>query len=194
MKRRDALKNIGLSTGFVLATPSIFSLLQSCKTDAATWTPIFLSEEHGVVLKGIVDVILPKTDIPSATEVNVPEFIDKYFDEVLTREDQSQIKNNFDELLSLLKSDYNSNVSKITEEDYKNLLDTHLMLNSEESSMENESSIAISQLLNRLRGMCIHAYRISETVGETILAYDPIPGAYYCGDLMELTGGKSWSL
>jgi len=42
--------------------------------------------------------------------------------------------------------------------------------------------------------MTIYAYKHSEEVGENILAYDPIPTAYYCGDLQELTRGKSYSL
>ena len=95
MKRREALKNIGLSAGFVIATPTVFSLLQSCKSDVATWTPSFLSEEQGIVLKNLVDVILPKTDIPSANDVNVAEFIDKYFGEVYMENEQNELKNNF---------------------------------------------------------------------------------------------------
>lgn len=191
MKRREALKNIGLSAGFVLATPTVFSLLQSCNSDIATWTPSFLSEEQGIVLRSIVDIILPKTDIPSANEVNVAEYIDRYIDEVLLTEEQEDMKQSFEALVSLLKSEYNSNISKITDENYMNLLDTHLLLDSNESNSENTD---VSELLKNIRETTINAYKTSKTVGETILAYDPIPGAAYCGDLMELTGGKSWSL
>ena len=44
MKRRDALKNIGLSAGLIIGTPSIITLLNSCTTDPKTWKPIFLSK------------------------------------------------------------------------------------------------------------------------------------------------------
>ena len=194
MKRRDALKNIGLSAGFVLATPSVFSLLQSCKSDVATWTPSFLSGEQGFVLKGLVNIIIPKTDIPSANDVNVAEFIDKYFDEVYMENEQDQIKNSFNNLTTFLKTNYKDNLSKISDKDYMDLLDNHMVLNSEEANNLDSISKDISDLLNKIRSMCINAYKISETVGETILAYDPVPGATYCGDLNELTGGKSWSL
>ena len=194
MKRREALKNIGLGTGFVLATPSLFSLLQSCTSDVATWIPVFLTEEQGIVLKSLVDIILPKTDTPSATEVNVPEFIDKYVNEVLADEEQTLIKNSFESLVTLIKTDYNENLTKVTEDNYKNLLDTHMKLAKEETDSEDLNKMTASQLLNAIKGQTIYAYRISETVGETILAYDPIPGASYCGDLNELTGGKAWSL
>jgi hypothetical protein len=194
MKRREALKNIGLGTAFVLATPSLFSLLQSCTSDVATWSPVFWTEEQGIVLKSLVDIILPKTDTPSATEVNVPEFIDKYTNEVLNDEDQVLVKNAFDKLVTLIKTDYNEDLTKVTEDNYKNLLDTHMKLAKEETVSEDLNKMTVSQLLNAIKGQTIYAYRISETVGETILAYDPIPGASYCGDLQELTGGKAWSL
>ena len=183
-----------MGTGFVLATPSLFSLLQSCTSDVATWSPVFLTEEQGIVLQSLVDVILPKTDTPSATEVNVPEFIDKYTNEVLDDEDQTLVKNAFDKLVTLIKTDYNENLTKVTEDNYKNLLDTHMKLAKEETVSEDSNIITVSQLLNTIKGQTIYAYRISETVGETILAYDPIPGASYCGDLQELTEGKAWSL
>jgi len=193
MKRREALKNIGLSAGFVLATPSVFSLLQSCKSDVATWTPTFLSEESGIVLKNLVDIILPKTDIPSANEVNVAEFIDKYFNEVYMENEQEDLNKSFNNLVSFLKSNYNDNLSKMSNEEYKDLLDNHMVLG-ETAEILDENAKNISHLLNKIRSMSINAYRISETVGETILAYDPVPGAAYCDDLTTLTGGKSWSL
>ena len=193
MKRRDALKNIGLTAGFIVATPTVLSLFQSCKSDVATWTPSFLTEEQGVVLNNIIDVILPKTDTPSASDVNVAEFIDKYVKEVYTNEEQEGYKHSFETLVSLLKSDYNTNVSKITDANYMNLLDTHLVLGSNESGSENAD---VSDFLNGLRNTTIHAYRISETVGETILAYDPVPGIpkISCMTVEEATGGVAWSL
>ena len=193
MKRRDALKNIGLTAGFIVATPTVLSLFQSCKSDVATWTPSFLTEEQGVVLNNIIDVILPKTDTPSASDVNVAEFIDKYVKEVYTNEEQEGYKHSFEILVSLLKSDYNTNVSKITDANYMNLLDTHLVLDSNGSGSENED---VSEFLNGIRNTTIHAYKISEKVGETILAYDPVPGIpkISCMTVEEATGGVAWSL
>ena len=51
-----------------------------------------------------------------------------------------------------------------------------------------------SEFLNNLKWMTINAYKTSQEIGENVLVYDPVPGAYLCGDLQELTGGKSWSL
>lgn len=198
MKRREALKNLGLATGFFVATPSIISLLQSCTSEASSWTPEFLSVEEGVVLTNLVDIILPKTDIPSATEVNVPQFIDKYINEVLSDEDQAMVKRAFGNIISVIKPNAEDKISKVTQDDYKALLDNHMLLK-DEVDQEREANpeaqeMTKSEFLNNLKWMTINAYRTTEQIGENVLAYDPIPGAYYCGDLQELTGGKSWSL
>jgi len=198
MKRREALKNLGLATGFVVASPSIISLLQSCTSDAKTWTPVFLSVEEGVVLTNLVDIMLPKTDIPSATEVNVPQFIDKYIDEVLMVEDQATVKTAFATIISILKPNAETKIEKVTQEDYKALLDNHMLIK-DEIDQEREANpeskdMTKSEFLNNLKWMTINAYKTTQEIGENVLAYDPVPGAYYCGDLQELTGGKSWSL
>lgn len=192
MKRREALKSIGLTAGFLVATPSLISLFQSCKSDPKTWVPVFLSENQGIIIRNIVDVILPKSDTPSASEVNVPEFIDKYYNEVLDNVDQSRLITAFTTLESQIKKDYNENSSEVTEENYKHLLDNHMLLNI--PATDKEEPMTISDLLNNFKDMAIKSYKISELVGETILAYDPVPGSYYCGDLQELTQGKAWSL
>ncbi|REE83382.1 gluconate 2-dehydrogenase subunit 3-like protein [Lutibacter oceani] len=192
MKRRDALKKIGLGTGFVVATPSLISLLQSCTSDAATWTPTFFTDEQGIVITALVDIILPKTDTPSASEVNVPQFMDKYADEVLDIEEQNRMKTAFGTLVAHIKTTYNKNLSKVNEDNYKDLLDNQMLFN--EPATPNDQPMTISDLLNSIKWSAINAYKISETVGETVLAYDPVPGAYYCGDLQELTGGKAYSL
>ena len=186
MKRRDALKNIGLSAGLIIATPSIISLLNSCSTNPNNWRPIFLNKEQAKVLMDIVNVIIPKTDTPSANEVNVVEFLDKYYKEILDDNRQKWLKETYVSLLNLIKSNYNDTINDLTEDNYKDLLDNHMILNGESND--------ISELLKNIKSDTIWAYKISEFVGENVLAYDPIPGVAYCGDLEELTGVKSWSL
>ena len=198
MKRREVLKNLGFATGFFVATPTIISLLQSCTSDIKTWVPDFLSLEQGIVLTNFVDVILPKTELPSATELNVPQFIDKYINEVLEDEQQNQLKNGFNSMVSILKQEGNESVVKLTEDNYKSLLDKYLLLKGEidEERAANSEPLELtkSEFLNSLRYITIMAYVTTEEIGERVLAYDPVPGAYYCGDLQELTGGKSWSI
>ena len=199
MKRRDALKNIGLTTAFFTVTPPVISLLQSCTAETKTWIPDFFSKEEGIVLSNLVDVILPKTqELPSASELNIPQFIDKYANEVFDEDMQARYKSAFGNIIALLKPNASHTIEKVTPENYKILLDNHLMIKSDidEERKANPESLALtkSELLNDIKWMTINAYKTSEYIGENVLAYDPIPGAYYCGYLNELTGGKSWSV
>ena len=199
MKRRDALKNIGLAAGFAAITPSIFSMLQSCTSTTETWVPSYLTSEEKTVVTNLVDIIIPKTaTTPAASEVNVPQFIDNYILEVLETKDQEITRAAFNKIITLLKRDTESNIGDVTLEQYKSFLDEHMFL-SKEVDPEREANpealtMTSSELLNQLKWMTIYGYKNSEEVGENILAYDPVPAAYYCGDLQELTGGKSYSL
>jgi len=199
MKRRDALKNIGLAAGFAAITPSIFSMLQSCTSNTETWVPNYLTSDEKTIVTKLADIMIPKTaTTPSASEVNVPQFIDNYILEVLETKDQEITRAAFNKIITLLKRDTESNIDDVTLEQYKSLLDEHMFL-SKEVDPEREANpealtMTSSELLNQLKWMTIYGYKNSEEVGENILAYDPVPAAYYCGDLQELTGGKSYSL
>ena len=198
MKRRDALKNIGFAAGFVIAAPTFSSLLQSC-TKKETWIPSYLNKEEQTVLTNLVDIILPKTaTTPSATEVKVPQFIDKYIDEVLDTEDQEMTRTAFAKIIATLKPNETASIDDVTTEQYTALLDKYLLVKGEIDKEREASPESLtpthSEFLGQLKWMTIEAYKTSEQVGENVLAYDPIPTDYYCGDLQELTGGKSWSL
>lgn len=198
MKRRDALKNIGLAAGFAVVAPSFLSLLQSC-SKAETWVPNFLSSDEQTFLINIVDVFLPKTEnTPSATEVKVPQFIDKYIDEVLEIEDQEITKQAFANIVAKLKPDKNASIDDVSKEEYTALLDKHLLLeddiDKEREANPEAKTMTTSEFLGQIKWLTINAYTNSENVGENILVYDPVPTEFYCGDLQELTGGKSYSL
>ena len=91
MKRRQALKHIGLSTGFVVATPTLISLLQSCTAEADAWQPRFLTVDQGKMVTALVDVFLPRTDLPSAGDLNIAQFIDGYYQEIVMAEEQVRL-------------------------------------------------------------------------------------------------------
>ena len=131
MKRRDALKNLGLAAGFAITAPSIFSLLQSC-TSAPTWMPTYFTNDEKEIVVNLVDIILPKTEgTPSATEVNVPQFIDKYITEVLNLEDQEAIRVSFTEIITTLKTTIETDIRDVTTAQYTALLDAHLLVKGE---------------------------------------------------------------
>ncbi len=216
MDRRKALKNLGLSLGYTVATPTLISIFQSCKNkNETTWVPDFFTKEEGDIIIKLVDLILPKTDTPSASEVNVHLFIDKFINEVIEKKEQKLLKAGLSKLISkTIKASNKETVIDLTSEDLDITLEKSLKISKEQAksnkqkintykkSIQNEVTIAelnddatIYAFTSELRDLTILGYRTSEYIGEEVLAYLPIPGEYIpCGDLEELTKGKAWSL
>lgn len=197
MDRRKALKGLGLSLGYVIATPTIVSMLQSCKTDAAVWSPIFFTSDEGILIKNLINLMLPKTKAtPGALEVNVPEFLDLYASKVYTKEQQNSFKDGISAIITKLNIS-NKKISDLKTDAYDGLLAKYLKASKaeiEEFKINEVDNRVLNALLG-LRGSAIWAYKTSEQVGETVLAYDPIPGEQLgCISLEEATGGKAWSL
>ena len=214
MDRRNALKNMGWGLGYAVATPTLISILQSCQEAGPEWTPVFFSPDEGKALTYLVDIILPKTDTPSASEVQIHVFLDKYVNEVMEKKDQDFLKASMGKFLDKALADSGkSAVGKLEAEDLEPVLSAALKNTKEDETRMYESINSYQQAIeegksatledeahrfafaNNLRGATIWGYKTSELVGEEVLAYLPVPGEYIaCGDLNELTGGKAWSL
>ncbi|WP_297695453.1 gluconate 2-dehydrogenase subunit 3 family protein [uncultured Eudoraea sp.] len=215
MDRRVAIKNMGLALGYTVATPTLVSLVQGCKNvETVDWTPDFFTKEQGNILHKLVDIILPKTDTPSASEVNVHVFIDRFANEIMEEIQQSITKLSFDKFIAkALENSGKDEANDLTSEDLEPVLVEAFQLDEEEqilnedlviknpSAMIKGENDAVSgapvsyNFAKNLRDMTIWGYKTSEYVGEEVLAYLPVPGEYIgCGDLNELTGGKDWSL
>ncbi|MCJ7468606.1 MAG: gluconate 2-dehydrogenase subunit 3 family protein [Maribacter sp.] len=215
MDRRNALRNMGLSLGYVVATPTLISLVQSCKNEPIiSWTPDFFSLEQGQVLTQLVDIILPKSDSPSASEVNTHIFIDRFANEVMEKKQQDFIKMSMGKFIDkALKDSGKKSAEDLTPEDLEPVLAEALKVSKEDQTknfelinsyteamdggnpQELDEGVARFGFANSLRGLTILGYKTSEYVGENVLDYLPVPGEYIaCGDLQELTGGKAWSL
>ncbi len=215
MDRRKALKNMGLAMGYSVATPTLISLMQSCKNNVALeWTPDFFTQDEGAALTKLVDIILPKTDTPSASEVQVHIFIDRFVDQVVEKEEQDFAKMSMGHFLDkalqnsgkekagdLSSEDLEAVLAeslKVTKEDEANNLEAIQQYNeaiAEGNEANLDDIISRFAFANNLRDMTIWGYKTSEYVGEQVLEYLPVPGDYIgCGDVQELTGGKAWSI
>lgn len=216
MERRVALKNMGLALGYAVATPTLLGIVQSCKDEKSiSWAPDYFTKNEGDVIKLLVDIIIPKTDTPSATEVNVHMFMDKFANEVMEKEQQDFIKMSMGKFIDkALAGSGKENAEELTSDDLEPILAASLNISKEEQEAHFELIGAYNQALEEdetasldeetarfafaynLRENTIYAFKTSEYIGEEVLAYLPIPGPEYiaCGDLQELTGGVAWSL
>lgn len=200
MNRRDALKGLGLSLGYVIATPTLLGMLQSCTKKAEKWTPIFHSKKQALVLERLVDLILPRTkDTPGALDVNVPQFIDLYASKTLTEEDKDNYNLGFDAVMEELgiANDPLDAEQPITlkTEDFDAILSKYLRISKAQRQAYSNENHLVFMTLSKLRDQSVWVYKTSKEIGTKVLVYDPIPGQQKgCITLEEATGGRAWSL
>lgn len=198
MKRREVLKRIGIASAAVVATPSVLSILNSCTTQAELWKPTLFSVRQGQLLTKMTNVFLPQTDLPSASELNVPEFIDRFIVEKYNTIDQKHFLTAYTKMAETVEAESKREIKNLSDGHLQAFLDRHLKVKNEEDLERGQNpefeGFTTSECLNLLRKLSIIAYLNTEKIGEEALAYDPVPGAYYCDDLQKLTQGRSWSL
>ena len=69
MKRRQLIKNLGLSFGAITITPAVSSLLHSC-SDGTSWNPVFFSKSQIILLTNLTELIIPSDEkVPGAKEL-----------------------------------------------------------------------------------------------------------------------------
>jgi len=143
MNRRQALKNLGLGGGALVATPAIISLLQSCGSGSG-YSPAFLSSAEAKALKEMVGLIIPSDlEVPGAVDLGVHQFIDLYWDQVLPTDEQvpaledeftpfsissrqSEIRKGFAALARVLERDHQTDFDSADTETYDALLGHYL--------------------------------------------------------------------
>ncbi|MCP9200067.1 gluconate 2-dehydrogenase subunit 3 family protein [Gramella sp. GC03-9] len=214
MDRRKALKNIGMGAGFLIMGPSALSLLQSCKNEPEyDWQPVFLSASHGFALKRILDVILPTTETPGASDLNIAQFIDAYMDEVAGEDQRQRFNRGAENFSQAFENEFGKNQDDGSGEDFEAIIKKYLKATPaqkeeflkrttetqdalpQEQETEMNPDAGAYEYLNTVRDLGIWAWKNSEAVGENVLWYDPIPGQYIpCGPVDELGNGKAMSL
>ena len=196
MNRREAVKSLGLGVGFMVATPTIMSLFQSCASNTGPeFTPVFVSPEEGKALVEIVDLIIPSDEnVPGAKELGIYTFVDSFWKEMLPEDEQAFVSMGLGSLNNVFKSTFNKDMSKGTPEEFDQLLSKYLRSSKEQqeayskkigefmeaaakaASAKPDDEAATFAILEGIRGLTMWGWKLNETIGEEVLWYDPVPG------------------
>tara|TARA_R110002012_G_scaffold56192_2_gene143863 strand:- start:1415 stop:2008 length:594 start_codon:yes stop_codon:yes gene_type:complete len=197
MDRRKALKFTGSMAAAAVAGPSLLSLLQSCKNEARVdWQPQFLTMDEAAFVSKIVDMILPRTETPGALDVKVDIFIDKVYAKLYDANGQNHVRKEIEKFNSDCISDFGDSFVNLSESDQIKVLEK-----AEQNSGQFGSGVWGTTVGNpepvgfyrSLKSTILWGYFTSEDIGENVLNYDPVPGAYHgCIPLAEV--GNKWSL
>ncbi len=197
MKRRNALRKTAVLAGSVLAAPSLFSLLQSCKQQVRlSWEPVFLSEDQAKFISSFVDTILPRTDTPGALDVKTDIFLDLVFAKTYDEKAQVNVVAEIDKFNAGAKESYGKVFAELSKEDKRAFLKKAEAESGKFNSTVWGSPVGDLQPIGfyrSLKSMALWGYFSSEEIGKNHLSYDPIPGEYKgCVPLSEV--GNTWTI
>ena len=147
---------------------------------------LFLTDQQAQQVKVISDIYIPKTDIPSASEIGVHLLIDAML-HYMPQENQSEL---FVQGLKVIDLLANQRFSLA----FLNLTGVQQTQMFEELSIQARN-VGSNQyrLFHQLRDIIVRAYFQSEYVSKQVLKYDPIPGEYRgCVPFDEI--GGQWTL
>lgn len=197
MDRRKALKSAGVLAGASLAVPSLLSLLQACKdTPRTEWQPLFFTEKEARLVGALADTILPRTETPGALDVKVDLFIDTLVAKAYPPQGQESFRAELERFDSVCLGVNGAVFADLDAEERSKVLIRY----EKQAGKFNRGvwGTAVGEqkpvgFYRSFKSLVIWAYFSSEEIGENVLSYDPIPGAYHgCIPLSDV--GNRWSL
>ena len=165
MKRRNALKNLGLITGGILLFPScdfsdekVSIILNKLKIDATQET----------LLKEIIDTMLPEGEIPGGISAKSHNFVWYYIDDCVSEEEQVGFMRGLDEFDQKSKIAIGKNFADS---------DETIRLQTLNDFMTNEDESTINDFLEAVKRLSVWNYMNSEYIMTNEMPYKLVPGA-----------------
>ncbi len=100
MNRRQLIQSLAVVSGHAMFPAVLSSFLTGCVNhDMSDYKPVFFTEPEYKSIIPIIDIIIPVTKTKSASQVNTQIFLDQVFDQCMTAEQRSVIKEGLKQLI-----------------------------------------------------------------------------------------------
>jgi len=179
------LKYTALLTGSILSTSFTTVFLSGCSGPADDLTELyFFDPDEFELVTLMTDTILPRTDSPSATDVNVHHTIDSMIGLVFDEEFKTTLRNQWEELENYLAG---QSFLQLDPPERVELLRNLEMNPDGEKGNARLGYIEIKQ-------QAIAYYLSTEKIGEEYLNYLPIPAEYKPCITTEEVNNRAWAI
>lgn len=205
MERRKALKNIGFGSAALFSSSLLFGSLQGCSASpTVNWIPVFFTPEEAAQMERVCEGIAPKTDTPGAIEAGVPSHLDQAFSIFSTENEAGYFKRGLAIFVENFKTNGEVSFNNATTDQITDVINAYykkyndqpdILANYRETfgdSGEKSDEFVEAHFVTNVVDATFNSYFTSELVGETVMAYDPIP-VNYNGCITLERGQKSWS-
>lgn len=207
MERRKALKNLGLGSAALFTSSALFGALQGCSSAAPEvgWIPVFFTPAEAAQMERVCEAIAPKTSTPGAVEAGVVNHLDQALKILYKERDSDYFRRGLAAFVKSYDDNQETSFNKATTEQMTEVINGFVVgfeedearrkayyddLGDENSAKSDE--FVMTYFTINVVPATFRSYFTSKLVGETVMAYDPIP-AKYEGCIPYTPGQKSWS-
>ncbi|MCX6952836.1 MAG: gluconate 2-dehydrogenase subunit 3 family protein [Verrucomicrobia bacterium] len=184
MGRREAIKRAAMFLG-VAISPSLLSGALQAQTGGGAGAgakPVYLTAKQFATAGAVAERILPRTDTPGALDVGVPAFIDLMYGKFLSEGDRQTFAAGLADVERASAAAHRADFAALPAEQQDSLLRKIATGSAREKAF-----------FRQIKEVTVLGYFTSETVGKTVLHYDPVPGRFdACVPLSEV-GNKAWT-
>lgn len=185
MTRREAIRRATLFLG-VAISPSLLTGVMQAQPAAAAGSgakPVYLTAKQFETAGAVAERIVPRTDTPGALDVGVPAFVDLMVGKYLNSADKAVIVAGLAEVEAASMAAHKKAFAQLTAAQQ----DAQL------TALAEASQNKARTFFHQIKEMTVLGYFTSETVGKTVLHYDPVPGRFQgCVPIAE-TGNRTWN-
>ncbi len=179
--------------GGVVSAPAIMGVLNGCAAKPTIdWKPVFLTEDQGILISQVAEIIIPKTDTPGARETGVPGFIDLMLKDVYSKDDQDFYLEGLKAFDDEAKKEYGDPFIELSSEDQgafvKKSHDAAI------TEAKNTKPTPRRPFILTTKELTMLGFFTSEAGATQVLQYSAVPGAYNgCVPVSEAGNGKTWA-
>ncbi len=195
MNRREILRYTAWITGAAVSAPLAGAILSGCSeassnaqsgSENAPKLPVlhYFSPDKFLLLTLLADTILPRTDSPSASDVQVPATVDSMIGQVFDEDYRAVFKLHWLQLENHLRA---QNFSELDSE-----VQTQLLRALELGQSEDLASARTC--FTDLKQQVVAYYLTKEEIGTKYLNYLPIPGKYQPCISLEEVDNRAWAI
>ncbi|MEQ9265895.1 MAG: gluconate 2-dehydrogenase subunit 3 family protein [Balneolaceae bacterium] len=165
MKRRDAIKNLMLASGGLIALPSWAMNWKASSIIISN--DIFTTQQHSI-LSSLVDTIIPSNGTIGALSVGVDTFLAALISKCYEVEVQDDVKENLDKLDEIASNKFQKAFPECSQKERESLLMEVEIAN------QNEGD----SFFNFIKSQTIRGFRTSEEVMMNYYDFVLMPGFY----------------
>lgn len=163
MKRRAALKNLGLSLGALVAMPAWANAWTPDTLEAPTLLPI----DDASLLAEIAETIIPETTTPGAKSLNVHQFVQRMIQDCYDEKAQATFKQGLAQTNTLAQTKYSKNFEQC---DAKQRIDLLLQMSNDPTT---------KPFIGLVKNLTIRGYTNSEHYLVNIAKFNMVPGFFH---------------